>query len=114
MHNAQFRRLATEVGLVTEPDPSTGCATVEITEQTRVRYKTVLEELQEALDIYQVQGVGAGGGKGTGKSRLVKATCPGCSRIIRASRQLFDGGPIVCEPCGEAFEPEEVAEGADD
>ncbi len=92
-HNVHSRRLAAEVGLTTEPDPSMGCTTTVLTDQARDRYETVLEELQEAVDICQVQVVAGAGGKGTSKSRLVKATCPGCGRIIRASRQVFGGEP---------------------
>lgn len=105
-HNRRFAELAQEVGLTTSTVPGIGVVTPDVTDATARRYATVLQDLEEALTLYQEPRSKAPRGKGK-KSRMVKATCPRCGRIIRASRQTFDAGPIVCKPCKVQFQVED-------
>lgn len=115
-HNTRFKRLAEDMGLCVseEPDPTYGYMTTGLKEQTKAKYRTVLAELQEALNIYQrPRAAGTTTGKTGNGTRMLKATCPSCGRIIRGSRQTFEAGAIVCEPCGEPFELEERDDAGD-
>jgi len=105
-HNRNFAELAQEVGLTTSTLSGIGVVTPDVADATAQRYATVLQDLAETLTLYQEPKVRAPKGKGK-KSRMVKATCPGCDRIIRASQKTFDAGAIVCQPCATDFQPEE-------
>jgi hypothetical protein len=101
-HNGRFAELAQEVGLITAKDSRIGIVTPDVTDATAQRYATVLQELEEALTLYQEPRSRGATGKRK-KTRMLKATCPVCERIIRASRQTFDAGAILCQPCATPF-----------
>jgi hypothetical protein len=105
-HNKHFAELAQEVGLNTSTEPGIGVVTPDISPATAQRYATVLQELEEALTLYQEpRSRGARGKRKT--TRMIKATCPQCERIIRASQKTFDAGAIVCQPCAALFQVED-------
>jgi len=108
-HNRNFAALAQEVGLTTSTLSGIGVVTPDVAEETAKRYATVLQDLGETLTLYQEPRVRAP--KGKRKSRMVKATCPACERIIRASQKTFDAGVIICQPCAAPFQPEEPEDG---
>jgi SprT-like family. len=100
-HNANFVEIATELGLLTEKNSTIGSTTPGITDKTKTRFKNTLDDLTESLDLYQewLTGTNIVPGKGKTKNRNLKMTCPACNRIIRASQQTIDAGPITCWPC---------------
>jgi len=106
-HNLAFAELAVELGLVVAQHSEIGIVTTDITEQTRATFCNVLRELDECIDAYQKWALDKEKAGKKGKSRLLKATCPSCGRIIRASQKTFDLGVILCQPCLTAFEVEQ-------
>lgn len=130
-HNQKFRSLAEGLGLEygkTSAHPQIGFSEVTLTPGTIEQYATVIDELDQAIQITvelpsflrPVPGdnVESGAGESMGHhhgrqpragssgptTNNVRATC-GCPdpRIIRASRKVLEGSRIVCEECGEAF-----------
>jgi hypothetical protein len=100
-HNKRFAALAHQMGLVVESDRCIGHVTPGLLPETVAKYKNVLQELEEALTLFQMPEPPKRGGK---TNRQLKATCPVCSRIIRLSRISFEQGPIICFPCEAAFQ----------
>ena len=111
-HNRNFAELAQEVGLTTVKEPGIGVVTPDVADVTAQRYATVLQDLEETLTLYQEPRVRGATGKRK-KTRMLKAQCPACERIIRASQKTFDAGAIVCQPCATDFQPEEPEEPED-
>lgn len=144
-HNMKFVEAAREMGLdymlirtnekgkvALDPDPTLGFSAVELVEETKIKYKREIEQLDKAIkaainDPFALSMVGKTGGfSGTGggdgshtigrKTRApgtpsrnnVKYVC-GCEkpRIMRMAASTFDDGPIICGLCGQDFEPSE-------
>ena len=101
-HNAKYKDQAEKVGLKVEKVDTWGWALTDLTDQTRKKWARNIKEIEKAITTYQLPL--APKGKGKGKTRLLKLTCPQCGRIIRASQKTIDGGPIVCQPCECEFE----------
>jgi len=108
-HNRRFVEIAQEAGLVTQPDKRIGCTTPNMTDQTAQRYRTVIDELEQALTLYQEPPLRNGPTRR--KSRMLKAQCPACERVIRGSQKTFDAGPVICQPCASPFQVEEPEDG---
>jgi hypothetical protein len=127
-HNAEFRRLAEEMGLehkAEKADKAFGFSFVTLTPGTTEDYREVIEDLDAAIRITVGLPVWLGGakdgeedtdgqnvhgikppkaeGKGS-SSNNVKATCA-CEepRIIRVSRTVLGGAAIVCSDCDSEF-----------
>ena len=121
-HNAKFRTLAEEMGLEhknSTADKSIGFSFVTLTEATVEEYADLLTELDHEIHLMvSLPGFLSGkdgeqGGENMGKppkgpaqpnTNNVKATCL-CEepRIIRLSRKVLEGAPIVCEDCDSSF-----------
>lgn len=132
-HNRTFVKIAEEMGLEyrhEKPDPVIGFSDVELTDETREKYRDVIKGLDEAIRTYLDDPllplfIGSGSGDGgahrigpvrrrrtagaTSKSRnntKYVCNCPE-PRIIRVAPKTFDKAPIICGECGSDFHPED-------
>lgn len=126
-HNAQFRKLAEEMGLehkASQADSAHGFSFVTLTAATADRYADLLAELDREIRLVcqlpawlggSDEEDDQGGEKITGKPKgeggsnggNLKATCD-CEEpvIIRLSRKVLDLGVVRCDGCGELFTAE--------
>ena len=86
-----------------ETDAKIGHITVGLTSQARSQFKNAIDELSDAIEMYQSPRLPAGPGKGKTKGAMLKLMCPECGRVIRASKKTLDVGPITCAPCTADF-----------
>ncbi len=122
-HNAKFRQLAEELGLVWHGDVVSkqhGFSEMMLAQATKDRYAELTTQLDAEIRLVinlpgWVAGQGGSGGElvqggrrpseGTGTGSQIKATCE-CDepRIIRVSRKVLDGPMISCSDCGGPFQ----------
>lgn len=103
-HNARFRSLGEELGLVLAMDGTRGWSATELAPDTVEAYAEEVAALSEAIRTFRRAEAATGGGTGKAPSRnLIAAQCL-CDRKIRASRTTLDGAPIVCGACGQPFQ----------
>lgn len=116
-HNAKFKALAEELGLVFSgavANLKIGYSEMILSEETTDRYSQLITDLDNEINLVIKTPVWAGdsrGGERAGSKPAVeksgsqiKATCL-CDepRIIRMSRKVLDGPMIVCHECDGAF-----------
>jgi hypothetical protein len=113
-HNARYRRLAEELGLVVSQVPGIGWSGTVVPPQTSAAYAGVLEAIAAALVVYRraegheasrgSTGTKAGGGEGDSGSvpKGGAVECP-CGRRIRVARAALELGPITCGLCSGDF-----------
>jgi len=97
-HNAQYRALATEVGLAAAQVGTIGWSDTSLTEDTRERYRTSLERLGGITVSRRAESRREATGRKSNNNG-VSASCPTCGRKVRMSRTASDSGPVVCWPC---------------
>lgn len=123
-HNARFKRLGEELGLVITQVPGIGWSGTALGEQSRQTYADVIADLQGAITAYRhsegflpglgpgddgseeggdAGGAGAGGGRRPKNGVVLVCSCP---RKLRMSASAAELGPVLCGVCGEPFEPE--------
>lgn len=100
-HNARFRDIASELGIVVTKDPKLGWSPTTVPDLTASDYADQVAELEEALTAYRLTDVPA---DKTRSNNGVVATC-GCepARKIRLSKTTYELGPIYCGICEMAF-----------
>ncbi len=105
-HNKQFATLAGELGMTTTKDNKFGFSPCQLTDITAARYRTVIDTLAKALDLYRHPEV-IETKERTNSNNGVAAECA-CPRKLRVSNAVFDAGPIRCDNCHEAFLPPDI------
>ena len=105
-HNARFRRIAEEVGLVVERDPVIGWSLTSLPHATAAAYASAIADLERAITLHRRSESSEVGG--AGGSNLIAATCR-CPRRIRVAPGTLAQGPIVCALCGARFEAVEAS-----
>lgn len=123
-HNARFKRLGEELGLVITQVPGIGWSGTALGEQSQQAYCDVIADLQGAITAYRhsegfLPGLGpgddgseagdgddgaAGGAGGRRPKNGVVLACS-CPRKLRMSASAAELGPVLCGVCGEPFEP---------
>lgn len=99
-HNAQFKRLAQELGLVVTKDGPQGWSSTTLGTAAEQRYAELLVELGEATRVYRVD---EQPGSATGRDgNLAVATCE-CPRKIRVARTTLRQAAIICDACHAEF-----------
>lgn len=98
-HNAKFKELAEEVGIVVEKDKSIGWSITTLPPETAKVYKAELAALKKSIDGYRV---------GTMKERVKKpkttvAIVCGC-RKVSVPVSFFEKGGLTCDECGSPFD----------
>lgn len=109
-HNAKFKTIGQEFGLVLEKDPSIGWSLTKVPYATAERYVREVANLEAAMVAYRV--VEATEGRKSSNNG-VSAECD-CGRKIRVSRKVYDLGSISCGLCGTDFTAEGDEELTDD
>jgi len=103
-HNYEFQRIAYELGLLTAQTTTVGWVTTSLAPKTMITFENALGELEDALTIWQENTPPPTPRTTTSRSNGMRAECPSCHRMFRISNRSFDFGPILCVPCGVAFE----------
>lgn len=101
-HNARYRDLARELGLVCEDAGQHGWTATRVPPSTAAGYRAVLDALGAALVAFRHPEPQRGAGA-TKKGNGVVARCE-CGRQFRITASVLDAGPIVCSVCETAFE----------
>ncbi len=110
-HNARYRYLAEELGLVVEQVPVIGWSRTAVPAATAEGYATEIEAIADSLLVYRrpeagPSHIGAGGDHGTTGQRLRsgRCACP-CGRQLRIGSETLAAGPVVCGLCRGEFAP---------
>jgi hypothetical protein len=98
-HNLQYKRLATELGLVVAKDGARGWSATTLGAAAEQRYAGALDRLAEATRVYRVDERPARTG---GQGNLAVAECA-CPRKIRVARTTLAQAPITCGACDTEF-----------
>lgn len=124
-HNARYKLLGEELGLVIKQHPQIGWSLTELAPGTSEEYADELEELAAALVAYRyAEGqvpappgdpgadgaagdagggeAGAAGGRRPKNGLVLVCACPK-PRRLRASAAVVELGPILCGVCGTEF-----------
>jgi hypothetical protein len=107
-HNARYRALAEELGLVVAKTGNIGWSDTTVPDATAALYRAEVRRLDEALVAYRRAELGNGRGGRPNNNNGVAARCE-CGRRIRVAESVLEAGPITCGLCGTDFE----ADGAD-
>lgn len=104
-HNYDFAKLASELGLLTQPSKEIGYVTLNLAPGAIVTFENALSELEDSLEMWQgLRQVAPNVGSLKTRNNSIKAVCPDCGRIVRMSAKSYNFGPILCVPCGTVFE----------
>jgi len=106
-HNARYRALAEELGLVVAKTGNIGWSDTTVPDPTAALYRTELRHLDEALVAYRRAELGNGRGGRANNNNGVAARCE-CGRRIRVAESVLSAGPITCGLCGTDFEADEA------
>ena len=119
-HNANFKYIAEEMGIVVEHDAQLGWSSTTMPDETAALYSAEIMDLDASITAYRkgFEFLLGGTGTTTGTSGTVKvprvangrksnnngvsAHCD-CGRKIRISQTVLDMGGITCNVCGEEF-----------
>lgn len=102
-HNRRFKALAEEIGLEVAQVGSLGWTATKVRDETRARYGPVLAEIEAALVLWRRADRYASGAGAGGRNPLV-CRCS-CGRRIQVARATLEAGGIICELCGQPFQP---------
>jgi hypothetical protein len=106
-HNARYRALAEELGLVVAKTGNIGWSDTTVPDATAALYRTELRRLDEALVAYRRAELGNGRCGRANNNNGVAARCE-CGRRIRVAESVLSAGPITCGLCGKDFEAAEA------
>jgi hypothetical protein len=104
-HNARYRALAEELGLLVQRDAQLGWSTTSLTAATRERYAPAITAIAAAITRHRLPEPTPAAGR-----NLRAATC-GCPRRIRVAPRTLQAGAITCQLCGEAFTTQPADQG---
>jgi hypothetical protein len=98
-HNASFKALGEELGLVVTRDPALGWSETRLPEGTRARYAGAIAVIAGAITSHRLPEPSANRGRNLGA-----AVC-GCEvpRRIRVAARTLAAGAITCDLCRRAF-----------
>lgn len=99
-HNAEYRKLAAEVGLDAAQVGTIGWSDTSLTDEARIRYQGTLGRLARITVTRRAESRREATGRKSNNNG-VSASCPTCGRKVRMSRAASDSGPVVCWPCLE-------------
>jgi hypothetical protein len=96
-HNARYRTLAEELGLLVERDAQLGWSTTSLTPATRERYASAIAAIAAAITRHRLRE------PTLGAARNLRAAMCACPRRIRVAPRTLQAGAITCEVCGQQF-----------
>ena len=98
-HNASYKMIAEELGLIVTRDRTLGWNTTMLGEHARARYAADIDAIAAAITAHRLPEPTA-----TTARNLAAAVC-GCDipRRIRVAARTLAAGAITCELCGQAF-----------
>jgi len=96
-HNARYRTLAEELGLLVDRDPQLGWSTTTLATVTRERYQEQIAQIAAAITVHRLPEPAPAVGR-----NLSAAIC-GCPRRIRVAPATLRAGSITCELCRQPF-----------
>ncbi len=99
-HNAKYKALAEELGLIVERHPVIGWSLTTLPAQTAAAYAGHVKELVDAITLHRR--VEPRAAVAPGGANLVPAACS-CPRRIRVAAGTLARGPIVCGICTTEF-----------
>jgi hypothetical protein len=108
-HNARFRALAEELGLVVAKAGTLGWSATSVPDATAALYRGELRRLDAALVAFRHAELGNGRGGRASSNNGLAARCE-CGRRIRVSQTVLAAGPITCGICGSYFEADNETE----
>jgi hypothetical protein len=100
-HNARYRALATELGLIVDQAGAIGWSKTSLPDETAARYRRELSALAKALTASREPEAGGRHGRTNNNNNGVALTCGG--RRIRASLSVASMGSIRCGFCSTDF-----------
>ena len=98
-HNAKYKAIGEELGLVIERDPVIGWSLTTLPRATAAAYASTITELEHAITLHRRS---ESGPTATGGSNLIPAACA-CPRRIRVAPGTLSQGAIVCAVCAREF-----------
>ena len=99
-HNRRFKRLAEELGLHVDHDPTLGWSPISLPDTTAQQYASAIAALDPALTAHRI------GEPSRPPRRAGSLACVcGCGRRIRLAPAVLARGPIVCGSCWKPFAP---------
>jgi len=98
-HNASYKTIAEELGLIITRDRTLGWSTTELPEHTRARYAADIDAIAAAITAHRLPEPAA-----TTARNLAAAVC-GCEipRRIRVAARTLAAGAITCDLCRRQF-----------
>jgi hypothetical protein len=98
-HNASYKTIAEELGLIVTRHPTLGWNTTELPEHTRARYAADIDAIAAAITAHRLPEPAA-----TTARNLAAALC-GCEipRRIRVAPRTLAAGAITCDVCRRPF-----------
>jgi hypothetical protein len=104
-HNARYRALAEELGLLVERDAQLGWSTTSLAPETRERYAPAIAAIAAAITHHRLPEPTLAGGR-----NLHAAACA-CPRRIRVAPRTLQEGAITCDVCGQPFSTQAADQG---
>jgi hypothetical protein len=104
-HNARYRQLAEELGLLVERDAQLGWSTTSLAPATRERYAPAIAAIAAAITRHRLPEPTLAG------ARNLHAAACACPRRIRVAPRTLQAGPITCDVCGQAFTTQAAGQG---
>jgi hypothetical protein len=105
-HNAKYKALAEELGLLVERDPVIGWSLTTLAPATATAYADTIADLDRAITLHRRHEAPSAGGARPGN--LVPAACA-CPRRIRVAPGTLALGAIICSVCASEFPPVDAA-----
>ena len=100
-HNARYKTLATELGLVVNKARTLGWSTTQLPPTTAQHYTRELADIKRALIAYRHPETRRDDAADSHPDTVARCRC---DRRIRISRTVLDLGPITCGTCGSHFD----------
>ncbi|MPZ64869.1 MAG: hypothetical protein GEU83_04930 [Pseudonocardiaceae bacterium] len=100
-HNARYKALAVELGLVVAGGGSLGWTDTRVPPSTAQLYARPLAVLETTLVAFRHPEASGPGKKKSNNGTVARCSC---SRQFRITRAVLDLGPISCGACGSQFE----------
>lgn len=104
-HNARYRALAMELGLLVERDSQLGWSTTRLCATARERYAPQIAAIAAAITLHRLPEPTTRAGR-----NLSAATC-GCPRRIRVAPATLRAGAITCQVCAQPFRAQTADQG---
>jgi hypothetical protein len=96
-HNARYRDLAEELGLLVQRDAQLGWSTTSLAPATRERYAPAITAIAATITRHRLPEPMLDG------ARNLHAAACACPRRIRVAPRTLRAGAITCDVCGQPF-----------